>query len=504
MSFIPERIKSMYPPLRVRLRETVTPTRIYRKLSSLVTSVYLLSLMAIFYLIGTIFPQGENIDDYVKAGGKYIILVRLFNLLDFFSSPLFLLLAVILFLNLAICSYERYLSLFSPAVFPRAFKPTDTLFLTQDMKEGDLEVRRILTDELRFRPVKGKKGEEWIVMEKGPRISYRWLTWIYHAGIILCFAGILLTYLFAFEGELTLKPHAAAIFTPDKTGRFMGLFQQHAAPPGFSLLLDDFSAEYTQSPRLDYPADKLSRLATGLGWKAPAYKIDDQSMSPKAWKSKIKILKGGVPVHEKIVDVNYPLRYGGYTFYQEDFEQTLNIRVNDSIIPLETKADEDLFLPGFDTPVRLSAAKDGVLYRIDGGIENIRPASVLKRQVKTATGEKRYEEVGRVELGDSILLDGRKITLAGVADSSTLSYRYDPGAKVLWWAGILVITAMSMRFFGGWYLVAYKLDDKDRIVSLDLYVSTRGIGANSPRLIKRLESALTRNDIRPSPLPPSF
>ncbi len=506
MSFIPERIKSIYPPFRAGLRENlrVTTGRIYRKLSSLVTSVYILSLMALFYLIGTIFPQGENIDDYVKAGGKYIFLVRSFNLLDFFSSPLFLLLAVILFLNLAMCSYERYLSLFTPAVFPPTFKPTYTFYLTQDMKEGDHEVRGILTDELRFRSVTEKKGEPWVVMEKGPRISYRWLTWIYHAGIILCFAGIILTYLFAFEGELTLKPRAATIFTPDKTGRFTGLFKEHASLPGFSLLLDDFSAEYAQSPRLDYPADKLSRLATGLGWKAPAYKLDDQSMSPKAWKSKIKVLKGSVPVNEKTIDVNYPLRYGGYTFYQEGYEQLLKIRVNDSFIPLETKADEDLFLPGLDTPVRLSAAKDGVLHRIDGGVENIRPASVLKRQVKTDTGEKKYEEVGRVELGDSILLDGRKITLAGVADSSTLSYRYDPGAKVLWWAGILVIAAMSMRFFGGWYLVAYRLVEKDRIVSIDLYVSTRGLGANGPRLAKRIESALSRNDIRPSLLPPSF
>jgi cytochrome c biogenesis protein ResB len=284
----------------------------------------------------------------------------------------------------------------------------------------------------------------------------------------------------------------------------MGLFEQHASPPGFNLLLDDFSAEYAQSPRLDYPADKLSRLATGLGWKAPAYKIDDQSMSPRAWKSKIKVLNGSFSVFEKIVDVNYPLRYGGYTFYQDNFEQTLKIRVNDSFIPLETKADEDLFLPGLDAPVSLGAAKDGVLYRIDGGVENIRPATVLKRQVKADSGEKKYEEVGRVELGDSILLDGRKITLAGVADSSTLSYRYDPGAKVLWWAGILVIAAMSVRFFGGWYLIAYKLDEKDRIVSLDLHISTRGLGANGLRLAKRLESALTRNDIRPASLPPSF
>ena len=49
---------------------------LYRYLSSLKTSVYILVLMGIIFLIGTIFPQGENIEDYISAGGKYIAVVR--------------------------------------------------------------------------------------------------------------------------------------------------------------------------------------------------------------------------------------------------------------------------------------------------------------------------------------------------------------------------------------------------------------------------------------------
>lgn len=477
---------------------------IYKKLSSIVTSIYILGAMALFYMIGTIFPQGENIDDYVKAGGKYIFLVRHLNLLDLFSSAIFLVLAASLLLNLIVCSYARYPALFTSSAFSNTFEPTSTFCLTQDMKDAVAEVKTILTHELGFRPVTEKK-DAWTVMEKGPRISYRWLTWIYHAGIIVCFAGILLTYLFAFEGDLTLKPHVVSAFSPDGSGRINGLFQSRGGPAGFSLLLVDFIPEYTQSPHLDYPKNKLSRLAVGLGWKTPYYRTDDQSMSPRAWQSKIKVMKGGLPVYEKAVDVNDPLRYGGYTFYQEGYEQTLKIQIDDNPILLETGSDEDLFVPGLDAAIKLSPANDGILHRLDGGVEDIKPATVIKREIRTVdSGEKKYEVVGKIELGESVFVDGRRLTLAGVVDSPIFSYRYDPGVKILWWAGIAVLSAMCLRFFAGWYLVAYRLCEKDGIVSLELNISTRGLGANGSRLAKRVESLLTRNDILPSPLHPSI
>ncbi len=500
MSFIPEKIRSYNPVKADYLRKNLPLISgyIYKKLSSLSASVYILGLMIFFYVIGTIFPQGENMDDYIKAGGKYIFLVNVFNLLDFFSSPLFLLLALILFLNLVICSYERYLALFSPRVFPKTFEPTHTFYLTQNIKDAASEVRQILREELGFRLI--EKDNPWIVMEKG--LPYRWLTWIYHAGIIICFLGIALTYLFAFEGDLTLKPLVPTPVSPDTAGRLTSLWKGKEGFAGFNLMLDDFTAEYTETPHLDYPKDKISRLAMGLGWQVPAYKITDESLSPRAWKSRVRIIKGGQQALEQVIDVNYPLRYGGYTFYQIGFEQTLKIRVDDNPIPLETKADEDLFVPGMDTPLKFSPLKDGLLYRLDGGVEKLKPFTIVKRRVKTEQEEVRYEDAGRLELGDSIELDGKRIALSNLTEASTLSYRYDPGAKILWWAGLPVLIAMGLRFFGGWYMIAYNLYEQDRITCLDIYLVTKGLGAGPERLKSRLEKALTRNDIKATPLPP--
>jgi len=55
----------------------------YGSLSSINASVYILGALALFCMVGTIFPQGGDIGEYAKAGGKYVSFVRLFNLLDF-------------------------------------------------------------------------------------------------------------------------------------------------------------------------------------------------------------------------------------------------------------------------------------------------------------------------------------------------------------------------------------------------------------------------------------
>ena len=63
---------------------------VYSMLASIRTSLYLLGITAFFYTLGTIFPQGGDLGEYVEAGGRFVFLVKIFSLLDLFSSPLFL------------------------------------------------------------------------------------------------------------------------------------------------------------------------------------------------------------------------------------------------------------------------------------------------------------------------------------------------------------------------------------------------------------------------------
>jgi cytochrome c biogenesis protein ResB len=213
------------------------------KLSSIRTSIYILALMALFFSIGTIFPQGENIEEYEKAGGKFLFFVSAFDLLEFFSSPLFILLAIVFALNLIICVFERYKALFTRRTFPKSFEPAKTLFLTHDRNQSHEDVRKALKD-LKFR-VADEDGE-WVVMEKG--LPYKWLTWAITRALPICLFGILLTFLFAFEETIVLKPDEPQTIVPESRPR--PVWQDKTPPTSFHLLLDKFTTEYIEAPDL--------------------------------------------------------------------------------------------------------------------------------------------------------------------------------------------------------------------------------------------------------------
>ena len=481
-----------------------------RKLSSTTTSVYILAFMTLFYILGTVFPQGANIEDYVNAGGGYVRAVEVFNLLDVFSSPIFILSSIALFANLVVCTYDRYMALFGRRAFPKRFEPQKTIYLTQNPSEAHEEVKSVLRERLGFRAV--SKDSDWIVMEKG--LPWRLLTVFYHAGLIPCFLGFFLTFFFAYEGEIKLYPGKAETIKPEVAGRLQGLLSYRPRETAWSLLLDEFRSEYYQTAKLDYPGDRASRLAVGLGWRAPAYQFKDDSLYPKEWTSSLRVIKDLKTVHAKTIEVNDPLKYGGYTLYQMGYEHQLRIKIDGSPILLETKAGEDLFIPGLSNPVRFSEMKTGTMQRIDGGVERIVPFT----RVSVASGgggegpgaidrgeskgSREHEEMGALRVGSTMDIEGRKVSVSGFDEASVLSYRYDPGAGILWFSGIFVLITLSLRCYWAFYTLAYNIDESGGITFVDLNVTARGVFADRDKLIKRLEYFLTRNDIKPQALPP--
>lgn len=472
---------------------------LYKKLSSLTTSIYVLGLMAVFFVVGTIFPQGENYNEYVKSGGRFVFFVDAFGLLDLFASPVFLILSAILFLNLAICVYDRYALLFAARVFQKEFTPDRAIYLTHGIANAHVEVRRVLKEDLGFKLI--FKDSEWIIMEKG--LPMRLLTWAYHAGLLLCFIGLILTYLFAFEDTMTLSPGKLQTISMKEPGRVQSLWKSIHTDKSFGITLDEFSAEYVQAPRLDYPKDKLSRLAMGLGWKAPILELKDDSIAPKDWQSRVLVIKDGVFVTAHTIETNNPLRFEGYTFYQTGYEQKLKVRVDSSPILLETKTDEEIFIPGIENPLKFGEIKTGTLYRLDGSVDRLSPFTTVK-QAKDTNGPKdkrSYDDLGRLEQNNAITVDNRRITLANVEESAIFSVRYDPGVNILWTGGFITLIAMALRFYGGFYMAAYRVREEGGITLLEVSVSTKGLWTNKEGILRRLEYSLTRDDLRLAAVP---
>jgi len=474
---------------------------VYRRLSSITTSVYVLFATAFLYLIGTVFPQGGSYGEYAKAGGRFVWAVEVFELLDFFTSPLFLVCAFILFSNLVVCAYDRYSSIFSKDPYPAEFKPTHTFFLTHNIGDAHAGVRTILRDDLGFKLL--NKDSSWIVMERG--LPYKLLTWLYHLGIIALFLGFSLTYLFAFEDKLTLWPGKTNSVAPSVTGRVQYLLGMKPSRGDWALILDEFITEYHQSPKLDYPKDKFSRLATGLGWNPPVYKLEEDSLFPKDWKSAVRVMQGIRMLDQKVIEVNDPMKFGGYTFYQEGFEQRLSVRIDSNPIPLIVKTNEDVYIPGVGGAIRFGILRNGRLFKLNGETEEIKPYASVKAAGKD--GKEGFEDAGIIEAGGSIHMGGKRITLSDFEEGAALSYRYDPGAPLLWAGGIFVLVTMTLRLWGSWHILAYRVDENDGMVFLDIHVASKGLLADAAKLMKRLEYHLTRYDLKPAQMPvvaPSF
>ncbi|HXI10373.1 MAG TPA: hypothetical protein VNK06_06160, partial [Thermodesulfobacteriota bacterium] len=64
--------------------------RAYTLFASTTTAVVILGIMALFYVAGTVFPQGATLTEYENAGGGLDFLVTNFDLLGLFTTPVFL------------------------------------------------------------------------------------------------------------------------------------------------------------------------------------------------------------------------------------------------------------------------------------------------------------------------------------------------------------------------------------------------------------------------------
>lgn len=473
---------------------------LYRLFSSLKASVFILSFMCLVFLMGTIFPQGKDIEDYIKAGGKYGAIVRALNFLDIFTSPLFIFITVILLINLAVCLYDRLKIFLKVRRKPIDFEKLKTHPNVVTLEKADIEERlkrsgfklKIDTQDAGYPRVK--------VFEKG--LQYWWLSWFYHVGIILAIFGFFLTALFAFEKDVVLypdKPKTISLYSKEtrwnKFLKNMGIeLPEERREDEYVLTLEEFRTEYYQGLRIDYPEDKFERLALGIGIKKIEPSKKGFSYMPKMWLTRLDVKRPNGKALDAELWVNKPFRTGGLTLYQMGYEQKVKLFVN----PIRKKAT-----PGLSNGVNgeiievearvpfqakdikgkfvLGSLKLGTLFKKDGTTEKIVPFTT----VYYISEENPYkpEALGELRLHESLNAKGAVFKFRDYEEASYLSYRKDPGVWLVGFACLFVFLGLFVRSLGVWYRVQYAVEDKTAHVLL----STRGILADKDRIIKKLQ-----------------
>jgi cytochrome c biogenesis protein ResB len=441
--------------------------------------------MSLIFLIGTIFPQGGNIDDYIEAGGKYITLVRFLDFLDIFASPLFLGITFILIINLSVCLYDRFRVFLKIKRKPIDFRSLKQHSQTVSFNNGDImgRLRKMgfkLKEETRDAADPGVK-----VLERG--FSYWWLSWFYHMGIILAIIGFFLTMLFAFEQGVLLYPGQPETISLSSSETVWNKFleklgyktTENGKENNYILTLKEFRTEYYQGLKIDYPDEKLERLALGFGIKKLEPSTEGFSYMPKMWLTRLVVKKPDGKIMDASLWVNKPFRTGGLTLYQMGYEQKINLRVDG--IAMEVEARVPFTVDGVDGKFALGSLKTGELFKKDGSSEEITPVTTVYFIPEGDVSAKKV--IGELSPGENIKFDGILFEFADYKEGSYLSYRNDPGVWLVGFACLFVFVGLIVRNLGAWYRIQCAFEKKIAYV----LISTRGILADKDRILRKLK-----------------
>lgn len=286
---------------------------IWNFFTSVKLAIFTLCSLAITSIIGTIIPQGESAGFYAKQYGiKAAHFMQILDIPDMYYSWWFLLLLFILSINLLVCSIERF-----PRVW--AIIHTDNLKVTTERiakMANSREWQVSVADMEAFNPVAFFKTAGMTSSSKaidngtlyfGQKGKYsRTGVYLVHLSILVIFAGATI------GSQLGLK---GSVMIPEMQGtsKFFSSSQPETIDLGFEVRCDKFIIEFY-----------------------------DNGM-PKEYQSTLTIIDNGIEVLTEDIQVNSPLTYKGFTFYQSSYQGYKDFIV--SITNQDTKQTKQTILP---------------------------------------------------------------------------------------------------------------------------------------------------------------
>ena len=257
---------------------------IYRFLSSVKFTIFLLALIAAGSVIGTVIKQGGPMEEYLSVySAGTVKFIKFFSLDDTYHSAWFYLLIVLFMVNLVLCTAGRF-SRFMRSGAGTAGIPDEPAMIRMEMHfEAPGKSRNDAEQALgrSYRLVSNEAGGS--VYEKGRWSRYG--VFIIHASIIFIVLGGLVGALFGYRGYMVL--------TKGETGDRVTLRGERPEERslGFSLKCDDFNVSF-------YPGGE-----------------------PRDYVSRIQVIDKGKKIMEKEIRVNDPLYYKGIHIYQSSYGQ---------------------------------------------------------------------------------------------------------------------------------------------------------------------------------------
>lgn len=286
-----------------------------RLFSSVKLAIILLIIITCASILGTLIPQGRSAAEYISRYGQFANFFTQIQLTNLYRSWWFVGLLFFFALNITICTLTRLLPKLRKVFQPKLefeSKSINTLKIKERFKKNwnMTQTKEILRGELSSKHYRFKEEEKEnrIFLLARKKILGWFGTDVVHLGLLIILAGGIISGLGGFRKNLTFSE--GKILTVPRAD--------------FKLRLDKFETEY-------YPGGSI-----------------------RDWKSTITVFEEGKPIFSKIIEVNHPLSYKGFVFYQNSCgwnweNPTLEIWVKKRSDPsflskLELKIDEKIKL----------------------------------------------------------------------------------------------------------------------------------------------------------------
>lgn len=407
----------------VKAKESGLFVILYDLFRSIKLTIFLLIVLAILSIIGTLIAQNASRSEYIQRYGIGLYeVLNFFNLFDMYHSWWFSGILLLLVTNLIACSIQRF-----PGVWSQISRPPTGLedFMLKTLpyvervqveSKGSAKAGENIRTYLKKKfgnPIQFETESSFTLFSEKGRFSRLGFS-ITHLSLLIILIGGLLGSLFGFRGHVEILEGEAVnqIFLHVKG-------EDVSKPIDFSVRCDDFNVTY--------------------------YDLRGQEKQVKEYISQLTVLENGKEMLKKTLRVNHPLHYKGLAFYQSTYgnihEITLGINRNGKERTyLKALVGLVVPIPGSDTFVRVLQYApqvhnfgEGVQVALFKPNQEPQPFWLLKNFPNF--DEKR---------GDQFFL-----TLEGVTSKeyTGLQVTKDPGVWVVWIGCGLMILGLIVSFF---------------------------------------------------------
>jgi cytochrome c biogenesis protein len=407
--------------MEMQKRDSETGRRdlLWDLLRSVKLSIFLLILLALTSIFGTLIKQNAPSMEYIHQFGPGLYqLLNFFGLFDMYHSWWFRGILGLLAINIITCSSARF-----PRIWRRMARPQGRI---NEVRVTSLPYGRELKRSLSPQETAGKAvsvtkrmfgksvlsetSKDFLVFAERGRAS-RLGVYITHLSILIIFLGALIGSVFGFRGFVNILEGETVdrIFTR----------QRHGMVPkalGFQVRCDDFKITY--------------------------YDVNPRERLVKEYISTLTFLEDGREVMKKEVRVNQPLSFNGLRFYQSSYgsipEITVTVENGDQgkRFSLDAREGERVRIPGSEAFFEIVKYHPQIHDFGEGiAMAFFEPTAMPKRFWLLKVKPK--------------LVDGYRFTLKGVThrEYTGLQVTRDPGVWAVWGGCILLVWGLMVAFF---------------------------------------------------------